>query len=43
MAKLKDSINKGTYGCTARHLGPKEEIGNKGGGLSNRLRTFMRY
>lgn len=37
---LKESINKAAYGYTDKHLGSKEEIGNKGGGLSNRLRTL---
>lgn len=40
-ARLKESVNKAAYGFTDKHLGPKEEIGNKGGGLSNRLRKVM--
>ena len=40
-AKLKESVTKASYDYTDRHLGPKEEIGNKGGGLSNRLRALM--
>ena len=38
---LKESINKAAYGYTDRFLGPREVIGNKGGGLSNRLRALM--
>jgi hypothetical protein len=38
---LKESINKAAYAYTDKHLGPKEEIGNKGGSLSNRLRAAM--
>jgi len=41
LAALKDSINKAAYSYKERHLGPKEEIGNKGGSLSNRLRAVM--
>jgi hypothetical protein len=41
LATLKESINKAAYSYTERHLGPKEEIGNKGGSLSNRLRAVM--
>ncbi|MBI5569657.1 MAG: hypothetical protein HY914_06890 [Desulfomonile tiedjei] len=40
-AALKESINKAAYAYTDKHLGPKEEIGNKGGSLSNRLRAVM--
>ena len=38
---LKESINKAAYSYTERHLGTREEIGNKGGGLSNRLRKVI--
>jgi len=38
---LKESINKAAYAYTDKHLGPKEEIGNKGGSLSNRLRAIL--
>ena len=38
---LKASVNKAAYGFTDRWLGPREEIGNKGGGLSNRLRKAL--
>jgi len=41
LAALKESVNKAAYGYTDKHLGPKEEIGNKGGSLSNRLRAVM--
>jgi hypothetical protein len=40
-AALKESINKAAYAYTDKHVGPKEEIGNKGGSLSNRLRAVM--
>ncbi|MFA6148670.1 MAG: hypothetical protein WC899_10730 [bacterium] len=40
-AALKESINGASYRYTERHLGPKDEIGNKGGSLSNRLRAVM--
>ncbi len=39
MADLKASINKAAY--TDKHLGPREEIGNRGGSLSNRLRALL--
>ena len=38
---LKESINKAAYAYTDKHLGPKEEIVNKGGSLSNRLRAVL--
>ena len=38
---LKESVNKAAYAYTDKHLGPREEIGNKGGGLSNRLRAVL--
>jgi len=41
LAALKESINKAAYAYTEKHLGPKEEIGNKGGSLSNRLRAVL--
>jgi hypothetical protein len=41
MAVLKDSVNKAAYAYTGKYLGPKEEIGNKGGSLSNRLRAVV--
>jgi len=41
LAVLKESINKAAYGYTDKHVGPKEEVGNKGGSLSNRLRAVL--
>lgn len=41
LAALKESINKAAYAFTEKHLGPKEEVGNKGGSLSNRLRAVL--
>lgn len=41
LAALKESINKAAYGYTDKHLGPREEIGDKGGSLSNRLRAVL--
>jgi hypothetical protein len=41
VADLEASINKAAYAYTDKHLGPREEIGNKGGSLSNRLRAAM--
>ena len=41
LAALKESINKAAYGYTDKHVGPKEEVGNKGGSLSNRLRAAI--
>jgi hypothetical protein len=41
LAALKDSINRAAYAYTEKHLGRKEEIGNKGGSLSNRLRAVL--
>jgi hypothetical protein len=41
LAALKESVNKAAYAYTDKYLGPKEEIGNKGGSLSNRLRAVM--
>ncbi len=37
LASLQESINKAAYAYTEKHVGLKEEIGNKGGSLSNRL------
>ncbi len=42
LAALKQSVNKAADAYTEKHLGPKEEIGNKGGSLSNRLRAVLR-
>jgi len=41
LTALKESINKAAYGDTDKHVGPKEEVGNKGGSLSNRLRAVL--
>lgn len=41
LAALKESINKAAYAYTDKHVGPKEEVGNKGGSLSNRLRSAL--
>jgi hypothetical protein len=41
LAALKESINKAAYAFTDKHVGPKEEVGNKGGSLSNRLRAVL--
>jgi len=38
---LAESVNRAAYGYTDKHLGPKEEIGNKGGGVSVRLRAIL--
>ena len=38
---LKESINKSAYAYTDKHLGPNEEIDNKGGSFSNRLPAAM--
>ena len=40
-AALKASINKAAYAYTDKHIGPKDEVGNKGGSLSNRLRAAL--
>jgi len=39
---LKQSINREAYRYVEAKLGPREEIGNKGGSLSNRLRAVLR-
>jgi len=41
-AKLKESTTRSAYDYTEKFLGPKEKIGNKGGGLSNRLRALLK-
>ena len=40
-AALEASINKAAYAYTDKHVGPREEVGNKGGSLSNRLRAAL--
>jgi hypothetical protein len=32
---------RSAYAYTDKHVGPPERIGNKGGGLANRLRAVM--
>ncbi len=41
LSALKESAGKAAYGYTEKHLGPREEVGNKGGTLANRLRTAL--
>jgi len=41
LAALKASIGKAAYAFTDKQLGPRERVGNKGGGLANRLRAVM--
>jgi hypothetical protein len=41
VAVLKKAPAQAAYGYTERHLGPRAEIGNKGGSLYNRLRAVM--
>ena len=41
LATIKESVGKAAYAYTDRYIGPKEKIGNKGGGLSNRLRAVL--
>jgi hypothetical protein len=41
LESLKASVNRAAYRYTEKHLGPRGEIGNKGGSLSNRLRAVM--
>jgi hypothetical protein len=40
--KLKESVSREAYAYTEKHLGPKSEIGNKGGGLGNRIRAVLK-
>ncbi len=42
IAELEESLTRAAYSYTERYLGPREKIGNKGGGLSNRLRALWR-
>lgn len=42
LAALKESVNKAAYAYTDKHVGPREEVGNKGGSLSNRLRAAIK-
>ncbi len=41
-ATLKQSVNKAAYAYTDKHVGPKDQVGNKGGSLSNRLRAVLK-
>jgi hypothetical protein len=41
LVALKESINKAAYAYTDNHVAPKEEVGNKGGCLSNHLRAVL--
>ena len=41
-AKLKVSINKSAYDYCDEVIGPRKEVGNKGGSLSNRLRAALK-
>ena len=38
---LSESVSKAAYAYTEKHIGPKEKIGNKGGGLGNRIRAVL--
>jgi hypothetical protein len=38
---LAESVNRAAFGYTDKHIGPKEKIGNKGGGLAVRLRAIF--
>ena len=42
LAVIRESVGKAAYSYTEKHLGPREEIGNKGGSLSNRLRVVLK-
>jgi hypothetical protein len=42
LAKVRASIGKAAYAYTDKHLGPREEVGNKGGSLANRLRSALK-
>jgi hypothetical protein len=39
---LAESVNRAAYAYTDKWLGPKEAIGNKGGGISVRLRAILK-
>jgi hypothetical protein len=41
-AALQKSVSHAAYAYTDKHLGPKQVIGNKGGGLGNRIRAAMK-
>ncbi len=42
LSALKESVGKVGYSYCDRWLGPKEVIGNKGGGLGNRIRAVLK-
>jgi hypothetical protein len=42
LSALKESVGKVGYSYCERWLGPKETIGNKGGGLGNRIRAVLK-
>ena len=41
LAALKASIGKAAYAYTQKHVGPRGQVGNKGGTLGNRLRAVL--
>ena len=41
LAAPKELINKAAYSYTDNHVGPKKEVGNKGGSLSSRLQAVL--
>ena len=41
LERLRESVNREAYRYTGAHLGPREEVGNKGGSLGNRLRAVL--
>ena len=41
MKALSESVSRAAYAYTDKHIGPKEKIGNKGGGLGNRIRAAL--
>ncbi len=41
-AALKESIGKAAFAYTDKFIGPREAIGAKGAGLSNRLRAALK-
>lgn len=40
-AALKASTMKAAYGYTDKHLGTRDQVGNKGGSLYNRIRAVL--
>ncbi len=38
---MKESVGKAAYSYCDRWLGPMEMIGNRGGGLANRIRAVL--